>query len=277
MQRISITREQARRFLISEFGLDGFQTESSVSEAIDRLGFVQEDSINICGRMHDLILWQRVKHYTPERLADALYGKDPAATAFEFHFPNLCVLSQSIYPYFVGRMQARKNSDSHYWGALSSEERDIADKLLAKIDSDGAIRTRSAGNEDGHTVSGWGMKATVISRVAEKLWAQGVLAIARRENFERYFDRIERVYPRLAPWHSSAASLPDAIETERFLVRQRLFAKRLFRRRAAHRSASLWRGKALVHAHGVGPEAHAGAKCGGESDTATRPARSIGL
>ncbi|MBC8135243.1 MAG: winged helix-turn-helix domain-containing protein, partial [Fibrella sp.] len=53
---ISVSRADARRFLIDAFALDGFQTLPDVHAALETLGFVQEDSINVCGRIHDLIL-----------------------------------------------------------------------------------------------------------------------------------------------------------------------------------------------------------------------------
>ncbi len=225
MKTVSVTREKARRFLIHAFSLEHFQSLSTPQETIHRLEFVQEDSINICGRMHDLILWSRVAGYTPDHLAETLYG--PTATAFEYWFPNLCALPLDDYPHFVGGMRERMKTQGR-WGALSPDEETVAQKILEALDTSGPLRTRTHGAEDGHTLSGWGTRATVVSQVCEKLLLHGRLSVARRANFERYFDRTERVYPAIQHWHHPETVHPDPTETARHLARKRLHAKRLF-------------------------------------------------
>lgn len=224
MQSITVTKAQARRFLLRAFSLEQWQSLPSVESAIQTLEFVQEDSINICGRIHDLILWPRVLGYTPERLAQTLYG--PQASAFEIHFPNLAALPRSDYPYFVARMKERQVVPGR-WQGLFPQEEPVAQAFLEALDMHGPLSTRSHGNDFGHMQSGWGTRATVVSQVAEKLWLHGTISIAHRKNFERYFDRTERIAPDLAHWHNAA--LPDPTETARFRARKRLKAKALFR------------------------------------------------
>ncbi len=233
MTEVTVEAARARRFLIDAFALGGFQTLPDARSAIERLEFVQEDSIPICGRMHDLILWQRVAGYTPAHLHDVLYG--PRRSAFEHYLPNLSALPLDDYPHFVGRMRARRETPGR-WGALTDDEAAIATDLFARIDADGAVRPRTLGPDHGHALSGWGTRARRMTLVAEKLWLHGRLTIARRENFERWFDRTERLLPDLAHWHADAATLPDAIESSRHLARKRLRARRLFRLRKDERA-----------------------------------------
>ena len=227
MQTIRISKDAARAFLIRAFALDSWQSLPDTESAIKALEFVQEDSIPICGRMHELILWPRVKDYAPEKLTETLYGT--SASAFEIHFPNLAALPRADYPYFVHRKKARQTEPGR-WQGLFPEEEPVAAAFLEALDTHGPLSTRRHGNDFGHMRSGWGTQATVVSQVAEKLWLQGVLGIAHRKNFERYFDRLERVAPELAAWHQKDASeLPDPEETVRYLARKRLKAKALFR------------------------------------------------
>ncbi|WP_395143145.1 DNA glycosylase AlkZ-like family protein [Armatimonas sp.] len=231
MQTIRIPKEAARAFLIRAFALESWQSLSDTEAAIQQLEFVQEDSIPICGRMHDLILWPRVKNYTPKKLADTLYGSESSsASAFEIHFPNLAALPRADYPYFVRRKKARTQTPGR-WQGLLPEEEPVAEAFLAALDTHGPLSTRRHGNDFGHMLSGWGTRSTVISQVAEKLWLHGKLGIAHRKNFERYFDRLERVAPELAQWHTDNATLPDPEEAARYLARKRLKAKALFRPR----------------------------------------------
>jgi uncharacterized protein len=221
---LNITKSQARRFLIHQYALSTFQSLANVAEATAILEFIQEDSINVCGRMHDLILWPRVKNYTSQGLHEALYGENP--TAFEYYIPNLSAIPISEYAYFVPRMHQRRQNQSR-WEGLFEHEKPIAEKILAKIDADGPVRTRSLGNEDGHMQSGWGAKSTVISQVTEKLWLQGILSVAKRENFERHFARTESVYPSIMHLHDEKAALPSESEREAFFAQKYLQTRRL--------------------------------------------------
>lgn len=220
---LTVSRAAARRFLVRAFALDGFQTLPDVPTAIDRLEFVQEDSINVCGRIHDLVLWARVRDYSPPLLAAALY--DAPRRAFEYYFPNLCALPIRDFRHFAPAM-ARRRGKYTRWGALTAEEETVAAAIYDLLDgAEGPLRTRDAGAEHGHTTSGWGTRTRLMAHVADKLWLHGRLGIARRENFERSFDRIERLFPA----EVLDAPLSDEAEERRHLAHKRLRAKRLFR------------------------------------------------
>lgn len=225
---ITVSRTDARQFLIRAFGLNGFQSLPDVHTALETLGFVQEDSINVCGRIHDLILWSRVQNYTPAALTDYLYAETPRR-AWEFYLPNLCVLPVRDYPYFAARMHHQREKESRY-GKLSPEEEAAAQVIFAKLDADGPLFLRDAkalGEAHGHTISGWGTKTRLLSFVADKLFWQGRLGIAKRDGFLRAFDRIERLLPKDI---LNAPAATDA-EADVYLLRKRLRARRLFRLR----------------------------------------------
>jgi uncharacterized protein YcaQ len=77
--------------------------------------------------------------------------------------------------------------------------------------------------------------------VIEKLWRQGQLVIARRDNFERSFDLAERHLPPelVALRHAPLSELPDEADEHAFKVRKRLRARRLFRRPNANDLAAI--------------------------------------
>jgi uncharacterized protein YcaQ len=220
---LTVSPDAARRFLVRAFALDGFQTLPDVPAALDRLEFVQEDSINVCGRIHDLILWARVRDYAPADLSAALY--DAPRRAFEYYFPNLCALPIRDFPHFAPAMRRYRGKYTR-WGQITDEERPVVVAIEEILDgAQGPLRTRESGAAHGHTTSGWGTRTRLMAHVADKLWLHGRLGIARRENFERSFDRIERLFPP----EVLEAALPDEDEERRYLARKRLRAKRLFR------------------------------------------------
>ena len=170
-EAVSVSRIAARRFLIHAFGLDGFQSLPDVDTALETLGFVQEDSIHVCGRIHDLILWARVRGYAPSDLSQYLYGETPRR-AFEFYLPNLCILPLRDFPYFLPKMLRARQGESR-WGKFSAEEEAAVETLHAKLDADGPLFLRDAqeiGAAHGHTTSGWGTRTRVRSFVADKLF-----------------------------------------------------------------------------------------------------------
>jgi uncharacterized protein YcaQ len=220
---IQVSTAAARRFLVRAFALDGFQTLPDVATALERLEFVQEDSINVCGRIHDLVLWPRVAGYAPSLLHDALYASP--RQAFEYYFPNLCALPLTDYLHFVRSMRARQASPGR-WHGLLDEELEIAEQLLAQMDADGPLRSRTTSDAHGHTTSGWGTRAKRASHVLEKLWLHGRVTVARRENFERWFDRTERLLPEV-----TGIEPPDEAVEAAYRMRKRLRARRVFRQK----------------------------------------------
>src|SRR2546429_8665900 len=86
---LSVT--EARGFHRRAVLLDQPLTE--VGAALVHHGFVQIDPINICGRMHDLILRNRVAEYREGDLIRHLHGTSDcplpagARTGFEHHLP----------------------------------------------------------------------------------------------------------------------------------------------------------------------------------------------
>jgi len=201
-----------------------------VRAALDRLEFLQLDSINVCGRIHDLICWSRVAGYEPAQLHDLLYAAPRGA--FEYYFPNLCALPIRDYPYFARAMRARSETPGR-WAGLTPEEAPVAERVLAHLKENGPLRTRAASHEsDGHTMSGWGMRRTVASHVIEKMWLNGRLVISRRDNFERTFDLAENHLPP----GLLADELPDEHEERVYKAKKRLRARRLFRPSANDRA-----------------------------------------
>ncbi|MGO9204383.1 MAG: hypothetical protein ACLQM8_28010 [Limisphaerales bacterium] len=79
---IRLSALEARRFHRRTLLLD--TPVPSVSDALARLGFVQVDPINVCGRMSDLILRNRVAGYREGELVWLLDGAaGPALAAAE--------------------------------------------------------------------------------------------------------------------------------------------------------------------------------------------------
>src|SRR5689334_22159328 len=111
MLRLSLL--DARRFHRRALLLDA--PLPNIGVVLAHLGFVQLDPINVCGRMYDLILRNRVIGYREGDLMRHLHGRGnglpPAErTAFEHHLPHsnvLAALPLDAWPHLLAAMRRR--------------------------------------------------------------------------------------------------------------------------------------------------------------------------
>jgi uncharacterized protein len=75
-----IPNPAARRLFLDRHALSeapaGPASGQALHDLIERIGFVQVDSINTVARAHDMILWSRRQTYRPAR-AEAVAGAGP--------------------------------------------------------------------------------------------------------------------------------------------------------------------------------------------------------
>lgn len=224
---MKVGRIAARRFLVQALLLE--RPAASVGDALAHLGYVQMDPINICGRMHDLILRNRVAGYRENALLEHLYReRDPERrVGFEHHLPGagvLVALPLEAWPHLIDRTRERRNTISVHWGRLTAAESRLAERILGELAERGALTSDDI-EHDARATTAWGSRARMVKTVLEKLFVHGRVFISRRENFRRVYDLPERVLPaRLL-----SARAPDAEVTRRWILELRLRQRRLVR------------------------------------------------
>src|SRR5437667_12456723 len=127
----------ARRFHRRAVLLDA--PASSIDAVLAHHGYIQIDPINVCGRMHDLILRNRVAGYGEGDLIRHLHGATtcprPAAerTAFEHHLPRsnvLAALPIEAWPYLLSAMRHRSRVNGSWSGRMDARQRPLAKSIL---------------------------------------------------------------------------------------------------------------------------------------------------
>src|SRR3954469_19919484 len=76
MPTLKISPLTRRHFIMGLQGLypgRRWSGKAGVAEAIETLGFLQIDPLNVVARSHDIALWGRVLHYQPADLDSLLY------------------------------------------------------------------------------------------------------------------------------------------------------------------------------------------------------------
>jgi uncharacterized protein len=216
-----LTAAEARRFQAHALGLD--QPFADVASALRHLGYVQIDPINVCGRMHDLILRPRVQAYHEGALMEYLHGEPRGG--FEHYLPGkgiLVALPFEAWPCLAPAMEARRRSTRGYACRLNRREEDLARHILNELRDRGPL-TSDGIEHDGQTRTAWGSNAREVKTLLERLFIHGRVLIHGRRNFRRIYDLPERVLPEAV----RQAPVPAAEERARWLAVLGLRQRRL--------------------------------------------------
>jgi len=197
---LRVSPADARRFLRRAHRLD--QRLPDTAAALERHAYVQMDPLNVCGRMQEHILRNRVAGYREGGLAGHLHGGGGGAlraderTAFEHHLPSTHVLAAfplEAWPHLQCAMRARARRANAWMGRLTPREREMAGRILAALGSGGPIGPESFA--DGRRSRPlWGA-ASLAKATMQKLFFHGRILIAGRQSNRRVYDLPERVLP----------------------------------------------------------------------------------
>jgi uncharacterized protein YcaQ len=200
---LTIRAPQARRLALHLQGLAAPPRRrlpaGGLLDLIERLGFLQVDSINTVARAHHMILFARNETYRPA-LLKRLHEDERAL--FEHWTDRIAsLLPVRFYPYWrlrFAREQAAVEARFRRWfGDGFALE---LDRLLERIRADGAIRARDLEALRARPSGGW-WDWHAGKTALEYLWRTGRLAIAGRDGFQKIYDLPERVIPEAARRH----------------------------------------------------------------------------
>lgn len=203
---------------------------ADVATALAYHGYVQIDPLNICGRMHDLILRHRVADYREGDLMRHLHGDTRRKTAgertsFEHHHPETGILvafEREAWPHLLAAMRRRTRASGAWSGRLSPTQRLLAEKLLAEITSRGPLSAEDFADH-GRARQVWGASSQVKATL-QKLFFHGRLLITSRgTGNRRYYDLPARVLPE----STLALPEPSARETARWCAWLKIRQRRL--------------------------------------------------
>jgi uncharacterized protein len=194
---LNITAEQARRLVLSLQGLADQTrrrlTTDGVVDLIERLGFLQVDSISTVERAHHMILLARNRTYRPELLRRAL---EVEARLFEHWTYNVAaILPMRFYPYWKLRFERERHAVERRFRRWHGDaHQDELERVLHLVRARGPIMARDLAQARARPAGGW-WDWHLGKTALEFLWRTGRLSIARRENFQKVYDLAERVIP----------------------------------------------------------------------------------
>ncbi|MCX5688498.1 MAG: winged helix DNA-binding domain-containing protein [Planctomycetota bacterium] len=169
-----------------------------VHAMIDRLGFVQLDSISVVERAHHHILYTRLDGYEAGHLEEL----QSTGRVFEHWTHDASIIPASFFPMWKHRF------DKVAWGSWLRQQmgrnyKKTLEEVRLRIEHEGPLMARHFEAPNRKSGPWWDWKPAKAA--LEYWWRTGELAIPRREQFQKVYDLTHRVLPNeiLAREHSS--------------------------------------------------------------------------
>ena len=191
---LTISNRDARRLWLDRQGLSQTPTgpldDDALVAMIEKIGFVQLDTIRVVARAHDHILWSRNQNYREAMLDELVKSR----AAYEHFTHDASVIPMSFYPYW-GRQfdRLRKRMESGNWAKYLPSKK-LCNEILKRVEDEGPLSTKAF--ESGSRLTrkeGWPRPPHKFA--LDYFWYAGVLATCHRKNFIKFYDTREKVIP----------------------------------------------------------------------------------
>ena len=187
-------------------------TADDVYAAIERVGWLQIDTLQVVRRAQYLTLWSRLGSYDPAHLDYLLFAGGAAAPEhrrrlFEYWMHAACIIPLSHYRLAMPAMRRHAEGGAGWrrsW-AGDPEHRRLLRSVLARVEAEGPLGPADIRTGKKQPGSWWNWDDAKIA--LEHLYNSGELAICNRSNFQRVYDLRDRVLP---PWVDRREPDPDA-------------------------------------------------------------------
>jgi len=186
----ALTKTQARRIWLRAQRLDAAAPfgngPAATRAAVEHLGYVQIDTINVIERCHHHILYSRIPEYRREHLRQA---QTIDKTVFEYWTHALSYLPTRDLPFFVAAMKSHGLRPHSWYGSVKKEE---LRKVLRRIRKHGALTIRDIDDdvlvEKDHE---WASRKP-SKRALQLAFYSGVLTISERTGMLKTYELMDR-------------------------------------------------------------------------------------
>ena len=221
---ITITKQQARRFILARQGLIGahrFIGKDGAYEYIRQAGCVQYDPVDVCGKNAELTLQSRVKGFRKEMLSELLYDDRKLV---DYADKELSIWPTEDWPYFSSYRDRSRALGSTFEGL-----EELKDKALAYITENGPVCSDTLPidgeifwHSSMHWSGNWHGKSPAARSVLEQLYTDGELVIHHKKGSRKYYDLAKNHIP--APVLGAENPCADDDEFAAWRVKRRIGA-----------------------------------------------------
>ena len=185
-----LTKAAARRIWLRAQQLDTAapfgDTQQATAAAVQHLGYVQIDTINVIERCHHHILWTRIPAYRREHLRHA---QTVEKTVFEYWTHALSYLPTTDLRFFMAAMKRHRREPFSWFRSVTQAD---LRKVLRLIRTGGALTIRDIDDdalvEKEHP---WASRKP-SKRALQLAFYTGVLTISERNGMLKTYDLMER-------------------------------------------------------------------------------------
>ncbi|MCC1494908.1 DNA glycosylase AlkZ-like family protein [Cognatishimia sp. F0-27] len=193
---VRLDNAAARRVFLDRHALSaaegGDGRGADLQALIERLGFVQVDSVRTVERAHHMILAARRQRYRPKAL-DPLLERDRGV--FEHWTHDASVIPMMLWPHWRLRFARDAEQLRARWARnRRSGFAETLDTVLGQIRAHGPVTSADVGRDEARSSGGW-WDWHPSKTALEYLWRSGALSVTRRENFRKVYDLTDRVIP----------------------------------------------------------------------------------
>jgi uncharacterized protein YcaQ len=200
----SLSNPAARKLFLHLHGLVDPPTAggqgAALASLVDRIGFVQVDSINTVERAHHMILFARCQTYRPAALKPLL---EVSRSLFEHWTHDASIIPMEHFGHWKHRFARDAERLHGNWKKWFREGYEAKfGEILERVAAHGPVTTSDVGEGETRGKGGW-WDWHPSKTALEWLWRTGQLSISGRDGFQKVYDLTERVIPdahrRLAP------------------------------------------------------------------------------
>jgi uncharacterized protein YcaQ len=185
-----LTRLEARRIWLRAQRLDVSAPfgagPAATTAAVEHLGYVQIDTINVIERSHHHVLWTRIPEY---RRSDLRHAQSADKSVFEYWTHALSYVPTRDIRYFIPAMKLHKREGHRWFKSVTPAD---TRKVMRLIRRDGALTIRDIDDdvltEKEHL---WASRKP-SKRALQLAFYSGALAISERNGMLKTYDLIGR-------------------------------------------------------------------------------------
>lgn len=181
---------------------------AGVLKVLERLGYVQIDTISVVERAHDHTVWTRASGFEHRHFNTLIKRGD----AFEYWFHAASYLPMRDFRFSLPRKNAIRAREGY-----RGHDPKLVSHVLDRIRAEGPLFARDFESPPRNSRGWWDWKPA--KRALETLYMQGDLMVAARHGFAKLYDLTENVLPADVP-----LTQPTTFELAEHLIERALQA-----------------------------------------------------
>ena len=204
----ALSRFEARKLALQGQGLhrkDEFgRGLGAAHRAVQRLGYVQIDTISVVARAHLHTLWNRVSNFSDTTLNKLLDRRE----VFEYWSHAAAYLPMNDYRFSLPRKHQIASGQRHW----HSKNAKLTAEVKRRIQAEGPLKSSDLATQAMPKGTGWwDWKPSKVA--LEQLFMEGELMVSQRQGFQKVYDLTERVLP-----SDVVTQMPTQTEYAEYLV-----------------------------------------------------------